>query len=265
MLLVVLFIFIGAVLREINLLILLAAAMIGLLLLQWRFDIGTISGLTATRRLAERVSEGTEVECTVTVENPKRWLGAWLVTVEDGIHQLAPHARRAVGKGVAVVDEVPPRSRSAASYRLVFRERGRYRVGPSVISTRFPLNLGRGWRNTQVTQEIMVHPRLGELTAAAQGLFYSNREGTAKSARHAGSHETEFFGLRPWAMGDSRRWIHWRTSAKLGELSVRQFERLQRQQACLLLELYLAKEIAAMPAFRPASGRSPLSQPWPCG
>lgn len=241
LLFVVLFIFVGAVLRDINLLILIAAAMIGLLLLQWRFNVGTITGLTTARKLPERVSQGKPVSCQLTVTNPKRWLGAWLILAEDAVEQLAPVASPVPSKGATLIDEIPPRMSSTASFDLVFLNRGRFRVGPSMLSTRFPLNLGRGWRTLENSQEILVHPRLGELTQAARTLLFTDREGQAKSSVHAGVHETEFFGLRPWVNGDSRRWIHWRTTAKMGELSVRQFERLQQQQVCVLLDLYCEK------------------------
>ena len=241
LLMVVVFIFVGAVLRDINLLILIAAAMIGLLLLQWRFNVGTIRGLTASRKLPERVGAGSKVDCVVSVTNSKTWLGAWLILIEDSISQLAPATDRTVGRGAALIDEVAPQAVAQASYELVFFARGRYQIGPCTLSTRFPLSLGRGWKRQELIQEIIVHPQLGELTGAGRSLVQSDREGQAKSTVHAGVHETEFFGLRPWATGDSRRWIHWRTSAKLGELAVRQFERLQYQQACVLLDLYRKK------------------------
>lgn len=238
---VVMFIFIGAVLRDINLLILIAATMIGLLLLQWRFSVGTIRGLMIMRKLPERITEGMRLDCFVTVRNAKPWLGAWLVLVEDSISQQAPNVNRSVGRGVAIIDDVPPQGESNASYELMFARRGRYQIGPCTVSTRFPLSLGRGWRTQELLHQIIVHPQLGELTSAGRSLVQSDLEGQAKTSVHAGVHEAEFFGLRPWATGDSRRWIHWRTSAKLGELSVRQFERLQHQQACILLDLYQAK------------------------
>jgi len=241
LLLVVVFIFVGAVLRDINLLILIAAAMIGLLLLQWRFNVGTIRGMSATRKVPERVTEGATADCIVTVRNNKSWLGAWLILIEDNISKIAPGPDKLVGRGATLVDEVAPQSMAQASYELCFRARGRYQIGPCTLSTRYPLSLGRGWRRLDLTHEVIVHPKPGELSSAGRNLLQSDREGQSKSSVHAGVHETEFFGLRPWATGDSRRWIHWRTSARLGELSVRQFERLQHQQLCILLDLYRAK------------------------
>lgn len=241
LLFIVLFIFVGAVARDINLLILIATAMIGLLLLQWRICIGTISGLTATRRMLERTTEGSPIDCLITASNRKRWLGSWLIKFEDNIQQLAPKSNRQVGKGMAVLDELAPGGTGCATYRLTFNRRGSYQIGPCVLSTRFPLSLGRSWRTESLVQPVIVHPRLGHLLPAAKAFFHIDRVGQVNSSRHAGAHETEFFGLRPWATGDSRRWIHWRTTAKQGELTVKQFDRLQQQQACVLLDLHLSK------------------------
>ena len=45
-------------------------------------------------------------------------------------------------------------------------------------------------------------------------------------------------GLRTWRSGDSRRWIHWRTTARKGELMVRQFEKPSNQDLVLVVDLY---------------------------
>ncbi len=235
---VVCFIFLGAVLRDISLLILIGAAMIGLILLQWRFNITTVSGLTASRRILHRAIQGTKIQCSLTIKNPKRWVGAWLVIAEDNIQQLAPGNSRTLMKGKAIIDEIQPESESSGTYNITFNERGLYRIGPCTLVTRFPLGLGRGWRVQDEVDEVIVHPKQGLIQPAFRSLLQNSRDGHQRSSSHVGVHEADFYGLRPWASGDSRRWIHWRTTARLGELSVRQFDRLEQQQSCLLLDLY---------------------------
>ena len=68
---VLLFIFIGAILRDINLLILLAGAMIGLLLLQWRFNTRTLLRLTADRQLARTTTVGRANEISLRLTIPR--------------------------------------------------------------------------------------------------------------------------------------------------------------------------------------------------
>ena len=238
---VLLFIFVGAVIREINLLILLAGTMIGLLTLQWRFNTRTLQGLKVRRRIPQRTMVGVPTDVSIEVTNPRRWLGAWLVLVEDQLQKVQPNVKRLPEKGVALVDEVPPLQSTSARYELRFLERGRYRIGSSTISSRFPIGLGRGWRSFDNSVELTVHPQAGQLLPACRALLQAEMEGNVKAVPRASVHEGEFYGLRNWQTGDSRRWIHWRTTARRGELSVRQFEQLQRQQLSILVDLYQPK------------------------
>lgn len=232
------FIFIGAVIRDINLMILLAGSMIGLLLLQWRFNKSTLAGLRFQRRLPRNTTQGMDTEVETVVFNPKSWLGAWLVLLEDRITKVAPQKVRIRSQGTVLLDAVKPQGRTEGRYRLVFRERGRYEVGPTSMTTRFPMGLGRGWRTLENASQIIVHPQSGQLLPAVRTLFDQDQIGNAASKSSSGTQEGDFFGIRPWATGDSRRWIHWRTTARLGELSVRQFEQHMQQNACLILDLW---------------------------
>jgi uncharacterized protein (DUF58 family) len=66
----------------------------------------------------------------------------------------------------------------------------------------------------------------------------SARWGTHQSRPKRGTAEGEFYGLRDWRPGDSQRWIHWRTTARVNQLVVRQFEQMQNWDAALLLDLW---------------------------
>ncbi len=235
---ILLFIFLGALLRDVNLLILLAGAMIGLLLLQWRFNTRTLIGLTAQRYLPRNSFAAMETSVEIRVANPKTWLGAWLILVEEPLQKQLPNVVKLTEKGTTVIEEVPPKSARSSKYQLTFQQRGEYLVGPTTLSTRFPLALGRGSRTLDNQAHMTIFPQLGKLSPAAHGLFQQRQQGAAQAARSVGLHEADFYGLRPWSTGDSKRWIHWRTTAKLGELSVRQFERRKSHRICVLLDLY---------------------------
>lgn len=242
---VLLFIFFGAVVRDINLLILLAGAMIGLLVLQWRFNVRTLVGVEALRTLSTATTVGHPTNVLIRLSNPKRWLGSWLVLVEDPLRRVAPKKEKSSGTGSLIVDEVRPQGQSEGRYQLTFHDRGLYQLGPTTISTRFPIGLGRGWRTLNNQTAITVRPRLGKLLPSSRVLYQMEQNGTAIASSKSGTSEAEFYGLRPWATGDSKRWIHWRTTARLGELAVRQFERQQHQQVCVLLDLFCSESPTA--------------------
>jgi uncharacterized protein (DUF58 family) len=82
-----------------------------------------------------------------------------------------------------------------------------------------PLGLFRCWRKGADGEVGVVLPRLMSLAAMPQA-----RELEASvSAPRAGS-GMELFGVREYRPGDSLRRIHWRSSARLGELVVRELE-----------------------------------------
>jgi uncharacterized protein (DUF58 family) len=68
---------------------------------------------------------------------------------------------------------------------------------------------------------------------------------------HAAAH-TEFHGLREFRSGDSPRWIHWRTSARCGELMVREFADPPTDNLVLIVEPW----VPARPAPGPQAASS---------
>ncbi len=237
-LLILLFILIGAVLRDISLLVLLAGVMFALLLIQWRVGRRSVSGLEFKREMASTTVCNVPIDVRVTIANTRRWLGSWLLTLDDQVEQTAPTKRTVYERAVTVIDNVAPGFKRQGVYQLLFQKRGHYRVGPTTLSTRFPLNLGKSLRQYLNRNTIIVHPRLGTLTNRCHELFRIERQGLSRAIARAGVNEGEFFGLRQWQSGDSQRWVHWRTTARLGELSVRQFEQQQRMQSVIVLDLH---------------------------
>ena len=49
-----------------------------------------------------------------------------------------------------------------------------------------------------------------------------------------------FHAIREYTPGDSRRQIHWKSTAKTGQLMVRQFEESRRSRMAVVLSLALA-------------------------
>ena len=107
----------------------------------------------------------------------------------------------------------------------------------------------RGWFAQTYTDEILVRPKKGQLLGRWQNLIQLERQGLAKTASRAGVNEGEFYGLRAWQHGDSQRWIHWRTTARLNELAVRQFEQQQKMTLAIVIDLWENPDTA--PALAP--------------
>lgn len=235
---VLFFVVIGAFLREINLLLLLTGMMIGPLVFNWWAITTTLRGLVVTRNLPERICAGDLLIIELSVTNSRSRNDSWAISLEDPIRRL----ESSTSPQTSSAQVMAVRVRAGETQRLIYRgrlmQRGHYQFGPACISTRFPLGLLRRSMQVKCTDQLVVYPQLGQLTRQWTKLVQSERLGTQQSRHRHGLVEGDFYGLRDWRSGDSRRWIHWRTSAKRGSLKIRQFERQRNQNLALIVDLW---------------------------
>ncbi|HEY1598338.1 MAG TPA: DUF58 domain-containing protein [Pirellulales bacterium] len=232
------FLLAGALVRQINLLLVLFALLASLPLLNWWLVRQNLRRLTLQRRLPRSVASGDVLMVELELANPRRRLASWAARVDDRICRQDDGATEEPILAQALFAYVPARGARTQSYRGRLMRRGRYRFGPLRISTQFPFGLMRGSVTIEQPQTMLVLPRLGRLTRRWQRLQQSSDLGTSNVERRQGLLEGDFYGLRDWRQGDSRRWIHWRTSARRQAPVVRQFEQQRNQDLALVVELW---------------------------
>ncbi len=243
---VLVFILVGAVLREINLLVLMAGLMMGPLLYSWRYVAVSTRELTGSRQTPPRIAAGEFLPVFVTAGNTRRRMDNWMLNVVDTI-QREGSPRRERGAAEVVFPHIPAGESRTASYRVLLSRRGKYRIGPMRCSTKFPLGLVYSSATLRVHHQFVVCPRLGILSPVWQQLIRGDRSGAHASRSRAGSADGDFYALREWRAGDSRRLIHWRTSARIGGLAVRQLEQRTTPSLVILIDLYRSPEQAGEP------------------
>ena len=126
---VVLFIIGGAVLGQVNLLVVLAGLTIGPLLFNWRLVQLMMRNVEVRRKVPPRVCAGDTLTVAVTGLNHRRRLASWTVVVEDAV-QRDGGTSRDEQRVRLMLPHVPARGSCSASYRVLLTRRGRYRFGP---------------------------------------------------------------------------------------------------------------------------------------
>lgn len=225
-----------AILRDINLLYVVAGLMIGPLVINGVIAALVPRGVVVKRYLPEALEAGDELIAHLSLANPRQRLAAWLVVVTDTLERHRAPLRQRRVTASAWFPHVPAGATRHTTYRGRLIERGRYRFGPLRLSCRFPLGLLRRTVTIDAPDYLVVYPRLATLTEKARALWRQTARGE-RSARRRGRGEAEFHGLRDWQRGDSRRWIHWRSSARRGEIVVREFEHQEHHDLAILLDL----------------------------
>lgn len=156
----------------------------------------------------DRVGRGEGSTVTLTVHNDNRLLAASLVA-EDRCAEVP----------VAVpVLRLRPQAASTASYPVPTGRRGVVRIGPLRVTRRDPLGLIGLARDHGGTAQVWVHPRIHLIRAVPAGISRS-MDGRVDRVPHG---SITFDTLREYVVGDELRHVHWRTSAKVGELMVRE-------------------------------------------
>jgi uncharacterized protein (DUF58 family) len=232
------FLLAGALIRQINLLLALFALLVSLPLVNRWLVWATLRRLKVERRIPRSTAAGDLLLVELAVSNPQKRLASWAVTVEDQIRRIGAPAREVAISARTLFPYIASRGMAVQSYRGRIMRRGRYEFGPICLSTRFPFGMIHGERTIEEPQTLLVLPRLGRLTRRWQRLQQSSDVGTSNVQRRQGLLEGDFYGLRDWRAGDSRRWIHWRTSARRQTPMVRQFEQQRNQDLALVLELW---------------------------
>jgi uncharacterized protein (DUF58 family) len=205
------------------------------------------------RRLRARFSvegpvfAGTPFVVDVRVENPGRRAIHGVALADVGPdHELNCFAAR-----------IPPRATRSFRVQLVLPRRGQYTWGSLAAISGYPFNLVRRREPLAGAQEVVVLPRLGWIHRGRlrRVLRQASPEGDAIRRRRPQRHpsaQAEFHGLRAWRPGDSPRFIHWRTSARRGELMVREYEDVPSDNLLLVLDTALPPGFGAAERFEDA-------------
>jgi uncharacterized protein (DUF58 family) len=141
-----------------------------------------------------------------------------------------------VGEGL--VEAHIPLLRAGAEHRehitIAAARRGVIPVGPMTISRGDPLGVLRREQAWPEVQTIYVHPVTTPIPSTSAGLM-RDLEGAATS--NIVDSDLAFHAIRDYLPGDSRRHVHWKSTAKTGQLMVRQYEETRRSRIAVVLDL----------------------------
>jgi hypothetical protein len=107
--------------------------------------------------------------------------------------------------------------------------------------TRFPFGLME--RSSLISEEesFVIYPRVGHLTRKWHLVHRQSTMTKRGQKQDRSSQQLEYHGLRDYRPDDSPRWIHWRTSARINQLMVKEFEQQNEQDLAILLDPWMPR------------------------
>jgi uncharacterized protein (DUF58 family) len=184
--------------------------------------------LTCTRRLEPaRIQAGDKARVVLRIENVSR-LPTGLLLIEDTIPYLLG------GRPRVVVNRLAPRRPIDVGYHVSGELRGRYAVGPLTVRLMDPFALCELPRAFATTDTLVVTPQVHALPTVTLGGEWGGAGHS--TARAVATHGDDDVATREYRHGDDLRRIHWATTARRGELTVRREEQPWQSRGAILLD-----------------------------
>jgi uncharacterized protein (DUF58 family) len=208
-----------------NLLFLVLGFLLALVILSGVMSEIALRRVRIERRLPERAFVGQTALIEIALSNAKARLASYSLEVED-VADGVPTERRCYFLKVA------PGAQQIAAYRRVGKRRGVLRLVAFRLATRYPFGIIEKSRTVSAPAELVVYPALvpvadSSLRRAVGGLEVpSLRAGPG----------AEVAGLRDHRDGDEARSVHWRRTASLGRLVVRERARDEATRLALVVD-----------------------------
>ncbi|OLB80461.1 MAG: hypothetical protein AUI14_06675 [Actinobacteria bacterium 13_2_20CM_2_71_6] len=134
-----------------------------------------------------------------------------------------------------VLERLSRRQASSVAYSVRADVRGRYEVGPLVVRLTDPFGLCELSRAFPTVDHLTVTPTVVPLPGIRLTADYS---GTGDSrTRSVAVHGEDDAATREYRHGDDLRRVHWRSTARVGELMVRREEQPWESRATLVLDV----------------------------
>nr|WP_089324293.1 DUF58 domain-containing protein [Actinomadura meyerae] len=184
--------------------------------------------LACARRLEPaRLPVGRESRVDLRLENVSR-LPSGLLMVEDRV----PYALG--GRARFVVERIEPHGTRQLGYRIRSDVRGRYRVGPLTVRLADPFGMVELIRSFSLSDTLTVTPAIVPLPhSRLSGAWTGGGDSVARAVSAAGEDDA---APREYRHGDDLRRVHWRSTARHGQLMVRREEQHFQSSGTLFLD-----------------------------
>jgi uncharacterized protein (DUF58 family) len=204
-----------------NLIYLILALMLSLILLSVVILKINLSGLSLGVSPLSPVFAGEEAAFSITLKNGKRFVPSYSLNVQTKDMDSRTY-----------YPLVPPGDEGTKTMPILFPRRGLYGHGDFIVSSGFPFILCTGSNKIKVSGEVLVYPALLDVEEALAEIQGFEED---EAVRTAGSGE-EIYSLRGFRYGDDLRQIHWKASAKVSDLMVKEYAEYESKKATIILD-----------------------------
>ncbi len=214
-----------------NLLYLMLGLLLALIVVSGVMSELSLRELTVVRRLPMRAQVGRPHLVEIEVFNHKGRVPSYAIEVED-LRAGQPADKR------CFFLKISPKSAQVAAYRRTPQRRGIDKHTGFRIATRFPFGLFEKSREVPADGELIIYPAVDsvQLPPSPPGMKNGGEASAGKG------HGDDYVGLRLLREGEDPRDVHWKKSAAMGQLVMRERARESRPDVVVPLDVTRADD-----------------------
>ncbi len=210
--------------------------------LTWLWDRYALTEVTYARRLgASRMFVGEETSLTIEVVNAKPLPLAWLKAVDEFPDEMTlkrgylGHSFKRNRRLLTNLLALRFYERVRKQYQVRALRRGVLEFGPVTLHAGDLFGFRQQERVLRQVDELIVYPRIVPMPAL--GLQAAHPFGDATTRRRISDDPLRITGARPYVPGDNPRFLHWKATARRGELQTRTFEPGASSRVAIFLDV----------------------------
>ena len=194
-----------------NLLFLVLGMMLGLIIVSGILAESTLGKIKVKRSLPPCAEEGVVFPVELALFNNKKYAPSFSVELRDDIDSK-PFKRR------CYFLRVDAKEKRSIAYRCEIYKRGYATFNGTVVSTKFPFGLFEKYRFIQSEEKTLILPSSINL----QDKYFASENSRSENFAGKPGGGQEFRELRQMVNGDDPRRIHWKSTARVGRMMVRE-------------------------------------------
>ena len=214
-----------------NLLYLIAGIMLGAVLVSLIAGRVNLSRMDVKRRVPAQVLAGHTFAISLEIINNKRFFNSFGIDIKGATEEQAH----------LFFVSIESKNKRARETRVLLERRGLHKFPGMELSSKFPFGLFHLRRKLADRQEVLVYPRIYDLSKKIEGYSHIYDE----VPRHVKGSGSGLYGVREYRHGEDAVNISWKLSAKMDRLIVRETELEEKRRICVVFDNALVDDSSA--------------------
>lgn len=211
-----------------NLLFLIVSAFLSFMGISGFFGKRNLSKIDIGMEFPDEIYAKTGFPLKIILMNTRGFLPAFLVKVHMAGNEI-------------LFPFVDAKTKGFRRMHISFGERGRIRIEDVHICSVFPFNFFVRCKKIDRAFETVVFPQVRQCELS--GVFEKERKTRGEESLDKAGYETEVLSVRDYIKGDPLKYIHWKASARTGQLKTKELSSLSHQPVIIDFETLPIKNI----------------------